>query len=488
MSLCKTNRVLQQAQYSPKKLRITPALISICIIHGLYDTLTVMNAPGETLETFFTYLNVSNIDSFFCILILLTGFLISMVLLITAFFGTNLKQPVHRWFFIVALFFLLVITAEILGKILEARTGTAANVMLHAATFFTYVSAGFIMFSLSKYFYELLKQKTVIKKRFILVVSFLGAFQSLTAIVNLFVPLYYYFDANNIYHEMETIWIAVIFQLISFIVLLLVVIYHRKALKRREFGSMIFYCAVMLICFFLDAFVLKYIWVSYLGGSIMFLAIFINIQLELKHTLREQQAEIAKKQVEIMMSQIKPHFFYSSMLSIQQLCLEDPKAASKAMEDFSLYLRGNIDSLSITNPIPFEDELRHAEHYLALEKQRFDYKLRIVYDIKVRDFLLPALSLQPIVENAVRHGVTRRSKGGTVSISTAETEHEYTITVTDDGVGFDIHQFQQDGRVHVGIKNVRSRLVSMYGGTLVIHSKPGFGTTAVITIPKGGTT
>ncbi|HCC37809.1 MAG TPA: hypothetical protein DEQ14_09425, partial [Treponema sp.] len=386
------------------------------------------------------------------------------------------------------LLFFLVIAAEILGHMLTARTEATADVMLHTITFFTYVSSGFLIFSLFQYFYELLKQKTVIKKRFILIGSFLGAFQSLAAIVNLFVPLYYYFDANNMYHETETIWISMMFESLSFVVFLIVVLYYRKALKRREFGIMIFYCAVVLICLFLDSFVLKNIWITYLGCSIMFLAIYINIQLELRHTFMEQQAEIAKKQVEIMMSQIKPHFFYSSMLSIQQLCLEDPKAASKAMEDFSLYLRGNIDSLSITNPIPFEDELRHAEHYLALEKQRFDYKLRIIYDIQARDFLLPALCLQPIVENAVRHGITKRSKGGAVKISTAETEHDHTITVTDDGVGFDIHQFQQDGRVHVGIKNVRSRLASMCGGTLMIHSKPGFGTTAVITIPKGGTT
>ncbi len=440
-----------------------------------------------TPDAFFTFLHVSDIDSFFSLLILLTGFLISVILLITMFLGTNLKHSVHRWFFILVLLYLLVIAAEILFKILRERTGAAAGFMLRTITFFTYVSSGFAIFSLFQYFYELLKQKTVIKKRFILIGFFLGASQSLAAIVNLFVPLYYYFDSNNIYHEMETIWIAVVFQTLSFIVCLIVVICYRKTLKRREFGTMIFYCAVMLICYFLDSFVLNYIWIIYLGGSIMFLAIFINIQLELKHTLMEQQAEIAKKQVEIMMSQIKPHFFYSSMLSIQQLCLENPKAASKAMESFSLYLRGNIDSLSITNPIPFEDELRHTEHYLALEKQRFDYKLNIIYDIKTRDFLLPVLCLQPIVENAVRHGVTKRSKGGTVRISTAETEHEYTITVTDDGVGFNIHQFQQDGRVHVGIENVRSRLASMCGGTLMIHSKPDIGTTAIITIPKGET-
>ena len=142
------------------------------------------------------------------------------------------------------------------------------------------------------------------------------------------------------------------------------------------------------------------------------------------------------------------------------------------------------DSLSITHTIPFAQELTHVETYLALEKKRFGYKLNITYDIATSSFSLPALTLQTVVENAVRHGVTKRSKGGTVSIGTKETENGYVITVTDDGVGFDTGGKKQDGRSHVGIENTASRLASMCGGTLDVRSEPGVGTTAVITIPK----
>ena len=197
------------------------------------------------------------------------------------------------------------------------------------------------------------------------------------------------------------------------------------------------------------------------------------------------ESELLQSQISIMLSQIRPHFLYNALVAIQELCLIDPQTASEAVAEFSIYLRGNLDSLSIKTPIPFEKELLHVKTYLSLEKKRFDDRLNIVYDIGASDFSIPVLTLQPIVENAVRHGVTKRDEGGSVTISTNETETDAVITVTDDGVGFDSSRVPKlDGRAHVGIENVRSRLVSMCGGTLLIQSEPGVGTVAVITIPK----
>jgi sensor histidine kinase YesM len=188
-----------------------------------------------------------------------------------------------------------------------------------------------------------------------------------------------------------------------------------------------------------------------------------------------------------MLSQIQPHFLYNSLVAIQELCLIDPETASKAVGEFSNYLRGNLDSLSIKRPIPFEHELRHVKAYLSLEKKRFGEKLNINYDISYLCFNIPALTLQPIAENAVQHGVTKREDGGTVTVSVKEAETEAVITVIDDGVGFDRNcASRQDGRLHLGIENVRSRLAFMCNGTLTIQSEPDVGTTAVITVPKEG--
>ena len=165
--------------------------------------------------------------------------------------------------------------------------------------------------------------------------------------------------------------------------------------------------------------------------------------------------------------------------------IEYPQKAKAAIRDFSLFLRGNMDSLKSKAPIPFEQELSHVEHYLALEQQRFQERLHVVYEIAARDFSIPPLTMQPIVENAVHHGVLKREEGGTVTVKTEETSDAYLVTVSDDGVGFrpDMRP-PDDGRTHIGIENVRGRLSALCGGTLTLHSEAGVGTTALLAIPK----
>jgi len=211
----------------------------------------------------------------------------------------------------------------------------------------------------------------------------------------------------------------------------------------------------------------------------------LNEQITKKKQIAELENELLQSQISIMLSQIQPHFLYNSLAAIRELCRIDPEAAYEAVDEFSTYLRGNLDSLLIKKPIPFEKELSHVKTYLSLEKKRFGDKLNIVYDIGTNNFFIPALTLQPIVENAVRHGVTKREEGGTVTIRTEDNGIEAVITVTDDGVGFDLKR-TKDEHLRVGIENVSSRLATMCGGTINIHSEPGAGTIAVITIPKEG--
>jgi sensor histidine kinase YesM len=111
-------------------------------------------------------------------------------------------------------------------------------------------------------------------------------------------------------------------------------------------------------------------------------------------------------------------------------------------------------------------------------------ELEIVYDIRSKYFMLPALSVQPLVENAVKHGVGKKVGGGTVTIHTSETENEYIICVTDDGVGFTEGEYADDGSTHVGLGNIRKRLDMMIHAELQMESKIGEGTKACIVIPK----
>ena len=157
------------------------------------------------------------------------------------------------------------------------------------------------------------------------------------------------------------------------------------------------------------------------------------------------------------------------------------------MVDFSSYLRGNMDSLSVDIPIRFTDELKHTKAYLSMEKLRFGDDLQVKYDILCTSFLIPALTLQPIAENAVRHGIRETADGkGTVTIASRELDDRYEITVSDDGTGFDPGKYSETDKPHIGIDNVRYRLKILCGGTLSYNSAEGQGTKkAVISIPKG---
>lgn len=209
-------------------------------------------------------------------------------------------------------------------------------------------------------------------------------------------------------------------------------------------------------------------------------------EAEEKEKAAQLEKELIDSNIKVMLSQIQPHFLYNSLAVIHELCLFDPETAGVAMKNFSDFLRGNMDSLTMDKPISFEMELNHTKNYLALEKLRFEDAVHIEYDIETTMFRLPTLTLQPIVENAVRYGITKREEGGTVKISTRETDTAFTVTVEDNGVGFDIAEKKKDGRTHIGIANVRDRLRNICGGTLDIVSVPGTGTKAVITLPKGG--
>lgn len=211
-----------------------------------------------------------------------------------------------------------------------------------------------------------------------------------------------------------------------------------------------------------------------------------QISLDHKASIKNKKlkVELEQSRIAVMLSQIQPHFLYNSLTSVMDLCDRDPKQAKAAIADFADYLRGNLASLKTENLISFRTELEHIEKYLRLEKLRFQDELEIVYDIQSKDFMLPSLSVQPLVENAVKHGVGQKIGGGTVTIQTYETEDKYVIRITDDGVGFEVGMYQEDDDTHIGIENITKRLDMMMNARLEIESKKGEGTTACILIPK----
>ena len=194
------------------------------------------------------------------------------------------------------------------------------------------------------------------------------------------------------------------------------------------------------------------------------------------------EAQLKESRISIMLSQIQPHFIYNTLGTIERMCLKDPEKAFELVRNFSLYLRGNFSELDSVIPIRFTEEIKHVRYYTDIEKVRFP-DMEILWQLEATDFVLPALTIQPLVENAIKHGLMRLQSGGTVRIRSYETETHYCVEVTDNGVGFDTSLPLEDKK-HVGLRNIRGRLQAMINGTLQIESTPGVGTTATILIPK----
>ena len=193
-------------------------------------------------------------------------------------------------------------------------------------------------------------------------------------------------------------------------------------------------------------------------------------------------AELAESRISTMMSQIRPHFIYNTLGSIEQLCKLDPPKASDLVHNFAKYLRGNFGELDNPKPILMSQEMEHVRHYINIENVRFP-DMTFSFEMKSDDFHIPPLTVQPIVENAIKHGLMKLSKGGTVHVVSYETDTDYCVSVVDDGVGFDTSVLI-DERKHLGLRNIRERLKVMVNGKLEIESTVGVGTKVLVIIPK----
>ena len=220
-------------------------------------------------------------------------------------------------------------------------------------------------------------------------------------------------------------------------------------------------------------------------SSISLTLIVIMIVKENTSEYRRQESIKNQLEIDLMLGQIQPHFLFNVLYVIQEICHINPETAAEAIGEFSKYLRHNMDSITIRTPIPFKEELEHVGHYVSLQQLRFGETLEVQYELGCTDFKMPTLTLQPIVENAIRYGVRMAPKGrGKVLIRTIEHPECYEIDVIDNGPGFDVNSVPNDGLSHTGLKNVRERLKQVSDGELTVISAAGEGTTVKMIIPK----
>lgn len=219
--------------------------------------------------------------------------------------------------------------------------------------------------------------------------------------------------------------------------------------------------------------------------TLLLMVVIIQVRQTERYYINEKN--LTDVQVKLMLAQMRPHFLYNALSSISQLCRKNPAQASEMTDRFAEFLRKNMNDMDRNQLIPIEKELAHIDNYISIEQMRFGDMIRVKYDIQEKDFSIPSLVLQPVVENAIRHGIRGREDGGLIQISTKKTAGCYLLTVVDDGVGFDTKKANKDDRVHLGLDSVKRRMEIIPNASFMISSTPGIGTTAVFLIPAKGT-
>ena len=345
-----------------------------------------------------------------------------------------------------------------------------------------FYTAFFIMNNLEVYFFyrylsSYITLSKSVKKRIDIINIVLLSLFVLSDIINFFVPIY--FSSNNgVYTRSRYMFFSQGYQFVMLAICLILALSNKHLILREKaaFSVYVFLPAISIIIQnLMPGYVIAY---ATLLIAIELLFVFLSVERNIQ--LKEEEKLLEEANTRIMVSQIQPHFVYNTLSTISTLIELNPSEARKALDDFTEYLRMNFSSLTSTKMIPFTDELRHIETYIQLEKLRFGERLKFVKEIKTNAFMLPALSIQPLVENAIKHGIMKKLEGGTVTLRTYEENHAVVIEVIDDGVGVDFSTIDFKNNKHVALNNINKRIVGNKLGQFNIESKPGYGTKATL--------
>ena len=418
------------------------------------------------------------------LIIEMIGIMVSLFSILLLGFGFSHDRTTVRYFFICFSSLLFYNLSILLLELMNGYQGDRWRIWMMIAGFMSFFTSILTVYAVSNYLLTILHLseksdkwiRAFLTVVFVLatVALFYGQYAGKIALV----------DENYKYYEGE--WQNLGFGVVSLFMVLdfILLVWNRNQVTRGQGLALGTFLGLPLLTIMLRP-LLPGVYLVALSSSCSMLIMLIMILIEQAREYRIQEQKNEQMKVDLMLSQIQPHFLFNALYVIQEICRIDPETAYQAVGEFSQYLRHNMDSININVPIPFSKELEHTKHYVQLQQLRFGSALDVRYELACTQFRLPTLTLQPIVENAIRYGIRQKKDGkGTVIVSTEEKGDTYEICVTDNGPGFVPDDIPKDGFAHVGLKNVRERLQRVSGGSLVIDSQIGKGTKVTISLPK----
>ena len=294
-----------------------------------------------------------------------------------------------------------------------------------------------------------------------------------------FTDAFYYTTPDNEY--IRGPWFPLLITPLTTIVIFNIVclIKRRDKLSKKYFTALLIYLlptAIFIVVYmFAAADMLVSFWMALCALTMLGIIFSDSIQQHVR-----QQREIANQRVNVQVLQMRPHFIYNTMTTIYYLCKQDADKAQQVTLDFTTYLRRNFAAIASENTVPFKNELEHTRAYLAVEQAQFEDRLFVSFDTPHTMFRVPPLTLQPLVENAVKHGMNPDGDPLNISVMTRQTKGGSEIIVEDDGSGFNS---ADDKEPHIALNNIKQRLEIMCKGKLEISQREGGGTSVKVTIP-----
>ena len=297
--------------------------------------------------------------------------------------------------------------------------------------------------------------------------------------IPLFTEVFYYFTPDGRYWRGAWYPVLLLPMIIAMLLTIAGMIRWRERLSHKAFLSFLITLLPITCVLVADMFIEIYplIDISIVISALSMYSLILSDQIEQD---LNRQRKIADQRINIMVLQMRPHFIYNTMTSIYCLCKQDPQLAQQVIMDFTTYLRSNFTAIAKAEPITFSSELEHTRAYLAVEQAQYEESLFVDYDIQHKYFRVPPLTLQPIVENAVKHGRDPYAGPFRISIRTRKTDSGSEIVVADNGKGFDP---DKDNETHTTLKNIQERLEIMCSGEMTITPREEGGTVVTVIIP-----
>lgn len=298
-------------------------------------------------------------------------------------------------------------------------------------------------------------------------------------IVTQFTTVIYTITPDNIYRRGTWYPLLLIAPILMMLLNLLALWRKRAKLTRQQALAFALYLLIPMGCIIVQ--MLSYgLLMIVIGSCVAAFCMFLFMLRDQQDRYAAQQEENARQKTSILVLQMRPHFIYNTLMTIYSLCNLDPQKARQVTMDFTDYLRKNFKAVASGNIIPFSAELEHTRAYLAVEQAQHEEMLIVEYDTQFTQFRLPPLTLQPLAENAVKHGMNPYTGPLHVKIRTYHMDSGSVIVVEDNGPGFDVAEISDS---HTTLMNIRQRLELMCRGKMEIMPRDGGGTVVTIRIP-----